>query len=415
MAEKARIIPVKTTFDAGRIAADFPILQTPVYGKRLVFLDSAASSQKPQSVVDTLTNVYTQSYANIHRGVYYLSMKATEAFESARKKLQHFINAKEDREIIFVRGATEAINLVACSYGLQSGDEVIISEMEHHSNIVPWQMLREEKGIKLHVVPINDEGEFQIDAYKKLLNKRTKLVAVTHVSNALGTITPIKDIIRLAHEAGAVVLVDGCQAVPHLPVDVQELDCDFYVFSGHKMYGPSGIGVLYGKASLLEAMSPYQGGGEMISSVTFEKTTYNVIPHKFEAGTPAIAEAIGLGAAVDYLSAIGMENIAAYEAELLAYGTEKLFAVKGLRLIGTAAHKAGILSFTLEGIHPHDIGTVFDREGVAVRTGHHCAQPVMQHFKVPATVRASLGIYNTKEDIDALVAAIHRVREFFHA
>ena len=417
MAEQARIVISETQWSAERIRQDFPILQQPVYGKKLAFLDSAASAQKPQAVIDALTECYTQSYANIHRGVYYLSMKATEAFEAARQKVQRFIHAKEDREIIFVRGATEAINLVASSYGrhfLNEGDEIIISEMEHHSNIVPWQMLRDEKGIVLRIAPINDAGELLLDEYKALLNERTKLVAMTHVSNALGTITPIKEIIDLAHQAGAKVLVDGCQAVPHLPVDVQALDCDFYAFSGHKMYGPSGIGVLYGKAELLESMPPYQGGGEMIASVTFEKTTYNVIPHKFEAGTPAIAEAIGLGAAVDYLTHIGMKNIAANEAELLRYGTEQLSAIDGLTLVGTAKEKASILSFTLKGVHPHDIGTIIDHEAVAVRTGHHCAQPVMKHFGIAATARASLGVYNTKEDIDALVKAIHKVQEFFH-
>lgn len=403
-------------YNVDKIRGDFPILDQCVYGKALVFLDNAASTQKPGAVINAMAKCYTQEYANVHRGVYYLSEKATEAFEDSRHKIKGFINASEDREIIFVRGATEAINLVASSYGghfLKKGDEVVISEMEHHSNIVPWQILRDRTGIVLKVIPITDKGELQMEAYKKLLNARTKLVAVTQVSNALGTVTPIKEVIDLAHEAGAKVLVDGCQAIGHMPVDVQALDCDFYVFSGHKMYGPTGIGVLYGKAELLEAMPPYQGGGEMISSVTFEKTEYNVIPYKFEAGTPAIAEVIGLGAAVDYLKKLGMANIAAHERALLHYAIEQLSTLQGLRIIGTATRKTGIVSFILDDIHPHDIGTVLDRQGVAVRTGHHCAMPVMQHFGIAATARASLGIYNTKADIDALVAGLQKTKEFF--
>jgi cysteine desulfurase/selenocysteine lyase len=415
-AEKSWEAPKTSDYDVWRVRKDFPILKQRIYGNPLVFLDTAASAQKPQVVIDAVRRCYEQEYANIHRGVYYLSERATEAFEAARRKVQAFLNAREAREIVFLRGATEAINLVASSYGrtfLEAGDEILISHIEHHSNIVPWQILCQEKGLKLRVVPVNDSAELVFDEYARMLGERTKLVAITHMSNAVGTVTPIKEIIRLAHERGIPVLVDGCQAVPHMPVDVQDLDCDFYAFSGHKLFGPSGIGALYGKAEHLEAMPPYQGGGEMILSVTFEKTEYNVIPFKFEAGTPHIAGATGLGAAVDYVNAVGIERIAAHESALLAYATERLSELKGLRVIGTAKEKAAILSFVLEGVHPHDVGTVLDRDGIAVRTGHHCAQPVMDRFGVPATVRASLAMYNTAEDVDALVASIRKAQELF--
>ncbi len=413
-AEKSREGRGRSGFDVWLVREDFPILKQKIYGKPLVFLDTAASAQKPRAVIDTVRRVYEEEYANIHRGVYYLSLRATDAFEAARRKVQAFLNAREAREIVFLRGATEAINLVACSYGrthLAAGDEILITHIEHHSNIVPWQILCQEKGLKLRVAPVNDSAELVLEDFAKLLTDRTKFVSVTHLSNAVGTITPVKEIIRLAHERGVPVLVDGCQAVPHMKVDVQDLDCDFYVFSGHKLYGPSGIGALYGKAEHLETMPPYQGGGEMITSVTFEKTEYNVIPFKFEAGTPNIAGAIGLGAAVDYVSRVGLEPIAAHEAALLAYATERLSEIEGLRLVGTAKEKATILSFVLDGIHPHDVGTVLDRDGIAVRAGHHCAQPTMDRFGVPATVRASLAMYNTVEDVDTLVASIRKAKE----
>src|SRR5687768_6241248 len=406
-----------SALDVARIRADFPILNQKVYGKPLIYLDNAATSQKPQVVLDALINFYRADCSNIHRGVHQLSMRATKAYEDAREKAQHFIQAKESREIIFVRGATEGINLVMQSYGrkhVAAGDEVIISAMEHHSNIVPWQLLCEEKGAKLRVVPINDEGEFLFDEYEKLLNSKTRLVAVSHVSNALGSINPVKEIIKLAHKRNVPVLIDGAQAAPHLKLNVQDLDCDFYVFSSHKMFGPTGVGILYGKAALLEAMPPYQGGGDMISSVTFEKTIYNKLPYKFEAGTPNIADGIAFGAAIDYLNGIGLDNIAAYEHDLLAYATEVVSAVPGVRLIGTAKEKASVLSFVVEGIHPHDIGTILDQEGIAIRTGHHCAQPVMDRFGVPATARASLAFYNTREEIDALVVGLRKVREVFN-
>ncbi len=403
-------------YDVEAIRRDFPILSRTVHGKPLVFLDSAASAQKPQIVIDAVANCYSEEYANIHRGVYFLSQLATEKFEGARGKVQRFLNAADAREIVFTRNATEAINLVASSYGrrfLKKGDEIILSEIEHHSNIVPWQLLRDETGIVIKVAPVDDRGALLLDRFRALLSERTKLVAVTHMSNALGTVLPVKEITRLAHDAGALALVDGCQAVPHMPVDVREIDADFYVFSGHKLYGPSGIGVLYAKAPLLEAMPPYQGGGEMIVSVSFEKSTYAPIPHKFEAGTPHIAGAIGLGAAIDYVTATGLNRISNHEHALTTYATERLMAIPGVSLVGTAPGKGSILSFTVEGVHPHDVGTILDHHGIAVRAGHHCAQPVMDRFKVPATVRASLGMYNTEAEVDALTAAIRHVREIF--
>jgi cysteine desulfurase/selenocysteine lyase len=403
-------------FDVGKVREDFPILHRQVNGKPLVYLDNAATAQKPQVVIDTLDRFYREENSNVHRGVHFLSQRATDEYEMARVKVQRFLNAAEPREIIFVRGTTEGINLVASSFGrskVRAGDEILISAMEHHSNIVPWQMLCEEKGAVLRVIPINDAGELRLEEFEKLLSPKTQLVALVHLSNALGTLNPVRPIIEMAHRRGIPVLLDGAQAAPHLKVDVRELDCDFYAFSGHKLYGPTGIGVLYGKARLLEAMPPYQGGGEMISSVTFEKTTYNTIPNKFEAGTPHVAGAVGLAAAIDYLSALDREAVEAYEHELLAYATEALRQIPGLRIIGTAREKAGVISFVLDGIHPHDIGTIVDQEGIAIRTGHHCAQPVMDCFGVPATARASLAFYNTKEEIDALVSSLHKVKEVF--
>lgn len=405
-----------TGFDVEKVRRDFPILREKPRGKPLVYLDNAATSQKPQAVIDTLTRYYRAENANIHRGIHYLSERATEAYEGARAAVARFLNAAEPREIVFVRSTTEAINLVAQSHvrpRLQPGDEVVISAMEHHSNIVPWQIVCEQAGAALRVVPINDAGELVLEEYERLLGPRTKFVSMVHVSNALGTVTPVRRIVELAHSRGVPVLLDGAQAAPRLPVDVRGLDCDFYAFSGHKAYGPTGIGVLYGKAPLLEAMPPYQGGGDMILSVTFEKTLYNVIPFKFEAGTPHIAGGIGLGAAIAYLSGLGLDRIAAYEHGLLAYATDRVGAVPGVRLIGTAKEKAGILAFVVEGVHAHDVGTILDREGIAIRTGHHCAQPVLQRFGVPATARASLAFYNTRAEIDALAAALHKVRELF--
>ena len=407
---------VKPSLDVEKIRADFPILRTKVHGHPLVYLDNAATSQKPRSVIDALVRYYEGENANIHRGVHYLSQLATEEFEKARETVRAFVNAERASEIIFTRGTTEAINLVAQTYGkanLSAGDEVLITAMEHHSNIVPWQMLCEEKGAKLRVAPINDQGELMFAEYEKLLGPKTKIVAVGHVSNALGTINPLKQMIAAAHATGAVVVVDGAQAVPHLKVDVQDLDADFYAFSGHKMYGPTGIGVLYGKQALLEAMPPYQGGGDMISSVTFEKTTYNKVPHKFEAGTPDMAGVAGLKAAIEYMNGIGIEKIAAHEHDLLEYATEVIGAIEGVRLIGTAREKAGVLSFVLDEVHPHDIGTILDQQGIAVRTGHHCAQPVMERFQIPATVRASFAVYNTKGEVDALARGLRKVREVF--
>jgi len=406
----------KPSFDVEGIREDFPILRTKVHGHPLVYLDNAATSQKPQAVIDALVRYYEGQNANIHRGVHYLSQIATEAFEEARETVRAFVNAAQTSEIIFTRGTTEALNLVAQSYGrtnVSAGDEVLISTMEHHSNIVPWQLLCEEKGAKLRVAPINDEGELLLEEYEKLLSPRTKVVGIAHVSNALGTINPLREMIALAHAKGIPVVVDGAQAVPHLKVDVQDLDADFYAFSGHKMYGPTGIGVLYGKHALLDAMPPYQGGGDMISSVTFEKTTYNKLPHKFEAGTPDMAGVAGLKAAIGYMNGIGIERIAAHEHELLEYATEVMGALPGVRLIGTAREKAGVLSFVLDEVHPHDIGTILDQEGIAVRTGHHCAQPVMERFCIPATARASFAVYNTKAEVDALARGIRKVREVF--
>ncbi len=403
--------------DIQRIREDFPILKQRIHGKPLVYLDNAATTQKPQAVLDAIHLYFTGYNSNIHRGVHWLSQRATEAYEEARLKVQRFLNARESREIIFVRGTTEAINLVAQSYGRKNigeGDEVIISAMEHHSNIVPWQMLCEEKKAKLRVVPINDSGEFLLQEYEKLLNPRTRFVSVAHLSNALGTVNPVRQIIDIAHRRNVPVLLDGAQAAAHLKVDVRDLDCDFYAFSGHKLYGPTGVGVLYGKFELLEAMPPYQGGGDMISSVTFEKTIYNVLPFKFEAGTSNIAGGIGLGAAIDYLNRIGLENMVAHENELLSYATRAVSSIPRVRLIGTAREKASVLSFVIEGIHAHDIGTVLDQDGIAIRTGHHCAQPVMDRFGVAATARASLAFYNTRDEIDALVEGIHKVIEIFN-
>ncbi len=405
-------------YDIRRIREDFPILSRKIYGKPLVYLDNAATTQKPRAVLDAVRALYSESYANIHRGVHRLSVESSEAYEKSREKMRDFIHAADTREIVFVRGTTEGINLVAQTYGranVRAGDEVLISALEHHSNIVPWQMLCGEKGAKLVVAPINERGEIRMDELQKRLSKKTKIVAVSHISNALGTVNPVRKIIALAHERGAVAIVDGAQAAPRIPVDVRELDCDFYTFSGHKMYGPTGVGILYGKANLLEAMPPYQGGGDMISSVTFEKTTYNILPYKFEAGTPNIAGALGLAVAADYMLALGIENIEAHENDLLVYGTQRLSEIPGLRLIGTAREKAAVLSFTLEHVHPHDVGTVLDREGVAVRTGHHCAQPVMDFFQVPATSRASFGLYNTREEVDVLVGGLHKVVEMFRS
>ena len=407
---------VDAPLDVERIRADFPILRRRARGRPLVYLDNAATTQKPQSVIDALTGYYTEINANVHRGVHELSELATQAYEASRETVRAFFNAASVQEIVFTRNATEGINLVAYAFGrrrVEAGDEVLISAMEHHSNIVPWQLLCDETGARLRVAPIDDTGELMLDRFERLLNDRTKIVALTHMSNALGTVTPAAEIVRLAHARGVPVLLDGSQAAYHMPVDVQALDCDFYVATGHKLYGPTGIGVLYGKASLLDAMPPFLGGGDMISSVTFEKSTWNVLPYKFEAGTPNIAGAVGLRAALEYISSVGLEKVARHEQELLAYGSEALLTVPGVRLIGTARRKASILSFVMENVHPHDIGTIVDREGVAIRTGHHCAQPVMDRFGVPATARASLAMYNTRDDIDVLVRALTRVREVF--
>ena len=407
---------VSRVVDVERIRADFPILKLKVGGKPLVYLDNAASSQMPQPVIDRLVRYQTTQHANIHRGVHHLSEVATGEYEEARRKLQRFINAREEREVIFTSGTTDAINLVMHGYGrkfIGKDDEIILTTLEHHSNIVPWQMLAEEKGARIRVVPINDAGELLVDDYEKFFTARTKFVSVMHVSNALGTINPIRQMIAFAHARGVPVLVDGAQAAPHLKADMQDLDCDFYAFSGHKLCGPTGIGILYGKAATLERMQPFKGGGDMILSVTFEKTTYNAIPHKFEAGTPPIAAAIGLGAAVDYLSAIGMDRIAAHEIDLLDYATEQVNGMPGVRIIGSAEKKAAVLSFAIDGVHPHDVGTLLNQDGIAIRTGHHCAQPVMQRFKVPATSRASFAFYNNMAEVDALIAGIRNVQKVF--
>jgi cysteine desulfurase / selenocysteine lyase len=402
--------------DVAAIRQSFPILSESTHGKSLVYLDNAATTQKPRQVIDAIVRYYETSNANVHRGVHVLSQRATDAYEEAREKVRRFVNAEEDREIVLVRGCTEGINLIANTFGktrVGEGDEIVISEIEHHSNIVPWQMLAEERGATLRVIPVNDDGELDLDAYREMLSERTKIVSVVYVSNSLGTINPVREMISIAHERGIPVVVDGAQATAHMRVDVRELDCDFFVFSGHKMFGPTGIGAFYGKAEHLEAMPPWQGGGDMILSVTFEKSTWNEIPFKFEAGTPNIAGAIGLGAAIDFLDSIGLEAIAAYEKDLLDYGTRRLQEIDGLRMIGTANEKASVLSFVLENIHPHDVGTIVDREGVAIRTGHHCTQPVMKRFGVPATARASLALYNTREEIDRLVEALLRVQTIF--
>jgi cysteine desulfurase/selenocysteine lyase len=409
-------LPASASFDVEKIRRDFPILKQRVHGKPLVYLDNGATSQKPQVVIDTLERYYKSENSNIHRGVHYLSELATSSYEGAREKIRQFLNAESGHEIVFVRGTTEAINLVAQSYGrtfLKAGDEIVISAMEHHSNIVPWQILCGQIGARLRVVPINHDGEFILDEYRRLLNESTKLVSLTHVSNALGSIVPVKEAVRLAHERGVPVLLDGAQAVPHFKVDVRDIGCDFYAFSGHKVFAPTGVGVLYGKSELLEAMPPYQGGGDMISLVTFEKTHYNVLPYKFEAGTPNIAGGIGLGAAIDYLNCLNWQALCAHEHDLLAYATEALSAIETIKIIGTAKEKAGVLSFVFDHIHAHDVGTILDQEGVAIRAGHHCAMPVMQRFGVPATARASFALYNNREDVDALMRGLHRVLKVF--
>ena len=407
---------LETGFDVEKVREDFPVLKQTIHAKPLVYLDSAATAQKPFVVIDAIRKFHEVDCANIHRGVHELSQRSTAAYEETRGKAKRFLNARSRSEVIFVRGTTEGINLVASTWGRQNvskGDEIIISALEHHSNIVPWQMLCEEKDATLRVIPMNDRGELILEEYEKLLGPRTRLVAVGHVSNALGTINPVRTIIDMAHRVGALALIDGAQAAPHMKIDVGLLDADFYTFSGHKVFGPTGIGVLYGKAKLLDAMPPYQGGGDMIRTVTFEKTTYNDLPYKFEAGTPNIAGGIGMGAALDYVTNLGLDRIAAYEHELLVYGTQLLSRIPGLRMIGTAREKAAVLSFVIDGIHPHDIGTILDRQGVAVRTGHHCAQPVMDWFRIPATTRASLAFYNTTSELDALADGLRKVKEVF--
>jgi cysteine desulfurase/selenocysteine lyase len=414
VAKIPRGIHAAPAFDVEKVRRDFPILHQTVHGKPLVYLDNAATTQKPLAVIEAIEDYYGRDNSNIHRGVHTLSERATEAYEKVREAARTFLNAADAKEIIFVRGTTEAINLVAQTYGRKnvgSGDEVLITAMEHHSNIVPWQLLCEEKGARLRVAPINDRGELLLDEFEKLLGPKTKIIAIGHLSNALGTINPVREIVRMAHAHNIPVLVDGAQAAPRMQVDVQALDCDFYALSGHKMYGPTGIGVLYGKSRLLEAMPPYQGGGDMIASVTFDKTVYNRLPYKFEAGTPNIADTIGLGAAIEYLNSLGLEQIEQHEADLLTYATKSVEGIPGLQVIGTAKEKAGVLSFVMDDIHPHDIGTILDSEGIAVRTGHHCAQPVMQRYNVPATARASFGLYNTREEVDALVKGIRKVQE----
>ncbi len=415
MAEQ-QSIKVEPEFDVARVRAQFPSLNQQVYDHPLVYLDSGASAQKPDVVIDAISNYYRNDHANVHRGVHKLAERATDAFEGARERIASFINAESPREIIFVRGATEGINLVAQSWGqqnLKSGDEVMITEMEHHANIVPWQFICQQKNAVLKVIPMNDRGELLMDSFRDLLSAKTRMVAVTHISNALGTVNPVKEIVSLAHHVGAKVLIDGAQAAPHSKIDIDEIGCDFYTFSGHKVYGPTGIGVLWGREELLAKMPPYQGGGEMIRRVTFEKSDFASPPYRFEAGTPNIAGAVGLGVAIDWLDGLGLGNVSTHEAALLEYATSKAKETPGMRIIGTAENKAGILSFELEGIHPHDLGTIFDRQGVAIRAGHHCAMPVMQHFSVPATVRASFGVYNTLEDIDALFRGVARAQELF--
>ncbi len=404
-------------FDSAAIRSDFPLLQTQSHGKPLVYLDNAATSQKPQAVIAATARYYTTYNANIHRGVYKLSADATAAYEAAREKVARFINAPSGREIVFVRGATEAVNLVAATWGVENihpGDEIILSEMEHHSNIVPWQLLAQRTGAVIKVISISDSGELSLDHYAQLLSDRTRLVAITHVSNALGTINPIERIVSMAKARGVPVLIDGAQSIPHLAIDVQKIGCDFFVFSGHKLYAPTGIGVLWAKGELLEKIPPYQGGGDMISTVSFAGSTWNDVPHKFEAGTPHISGAIGLGVAIDYITGIGMDAIARYEHDLLKYATKKLERVGGLHIIGTAPDKAAVISFIMENIHPHDIGTIVDGEGVAIRTGHHCCQPLMDRYNIPATARASLAFYNNREDVDHLVAAVEKVKEVFN-
>ncbi|MEM8488830.1 MAG: cysteine desulfurase [Bacteroidota bacterium] len=401
-------------FDIYKIRADFPALDQEVHGQPLVYLDNGATAQKPQVVIDRIQSYYEKENSNIHRGVHFLSQQATDAYEQARSKMQLFINAAHAHEVLYTRGTTEAINLIASTYGrmhVQAGDEILISTMEHHSNIVPWQMLCEEKGAVLKVIPINERGEIQYDAYLNMLSDRTRIVAVCHVSNSLGTINPIADMAAAAHASGSIIVVDGAQAAPHMAIDVQALDADFYALSSHKMFGPTGVGILYGKEALLEAMPPYQGGGDMIDNVSFEKTTYNALPHKFEAGTPNIVGGIALGTAVDYLNGIGFDALHAYEASLLAYATSQLEAIDGLRIIGTATQKAGVLSFLIDDIHPYDTGAILDQLGIAVRTGHHCTQPLMDHLAIPGTARASLALYNNEADIDQLVAGLHRVKK----
>jgi len=407
---------VEPEFDVARVRAQFPSLNQQVYDHPLVYLDSGASAQKPDVVIDAISNYYRNDHANVHRGVHKLAERATDAFEGARERIASFINAESPREIIFVRGATEGINLVAQSWGqqnLKSGDEVMITEMEHHANIVSWQFICQQKNAVLKEIPMNDRGELLMDSFRDLLSAKTRMVAVTHISNALGTVNPVKEIVSLAHHVGAKVLIDGAQAAPHSKIDIDEIGCDFYAFSGHKVYGPTGIGVLWGREELLAKMPPYQGGGEMIRRVTFEKSDFASPPYRFEAGTPNIAGAVGLGVAIDWLDGLGLGNVSTHEAALLEYATSKAKETPGMRIIGTAENKAGILSFELEGIHPHDLGTIFDRQGVAIRAGHHCAMPVMQHFSVPATVRASFGVYNTLEDIDALFRGVARAQELF--
>jgi cysteine desulfurase/selenocysteine lyase len=416
MSAHAELLQRPTIFDVERIREDFPILQEKIHGKPLIYLDNAATSQKPKAVIDALVHYYLHDNANVHRAVHLLSTRATEACERTREKVRRFINAASINEIIFVRGTTEGLNLVAQTYGRQNikaGDEVLISGLEHHSNIVPWQMLCDEKQARLRVVHIDDRGVIPLDQFEKALNGRTRLVALAHVSNALGTVNPLLRMTEMAHSWNVPVVVDGAQAVPHMPVDVRALDADFYAFSGHKLFGPTGIGVLYGKEALLDAMPPFQGGGDMIRSVTFEKTEYNVLPYKFEAGTPDIAGIVGLGVAIDYINGIGRDGIAAYEHELLEYATAAISQLSGVRIIGTAPSKASVVSFVVDGAHPHDVGTILDREGIAVRTGHHCAQPVMDRFQIAATTRASLAFYNTVAEVDALVAGIRKVQEFF--